>query len=285
MTATRSRFTISPEEFLERLGEPNLRIVDASWYLPVQNRDAKAEFASKRIPGAVYFDIDEISDKKSVLPHMLPSREEFANAVGEMGISEDSEIVVYDGPGLFSCARVWWTLTIMGSKDVKILDGGFDAWQVEGRPVEAGEPAKPSPTTFKPEFQADRVRSIDDIRKIIRSRVTTILDARPHARFTGEAPEPRKGLRSGHIPGSKSLPIDQLVENGKLKNINDLKAIFDSFSLQHNDPVVTSCGSGVTAAIITLALETIGHSNNSLYDGSWSEWGQADDAPVAVWNE
>ncbi len=285
MNDQRSKFTIAPDALVEILDNPDVRIVDASWYLPAQNRNAQAEYAENRIPGAVFFDIDAISDKKSSLPHMLPTPEEFAAAVGNMGISENNQIIVYDGPGLFSCARVWWAFRIMGAKDVKILDGGFDAWKAAGLPVETDPPAKPSPAVFSPAFEPDRVRSIEDMRAIIRSRGTTILDARPHARFTGQAAEPRKGLRSGHIPGSKSLPIDQLVTEGKLKNINELKDIIDSFSLKQNDPVVTSCGSGVTAAIITLALESVGHANNSLYDGSWSEWGQAEDAPVAVWED
>lgn len=285
MTAQRSKFTISSAELVEKLDDPNVRIVDASWYLPAQNRDPRGEYAKKRIPGAVFFDIDAISDTSSDLPHMLPSPEEFAKAAGEMGINENNEIIVYDGPGLFSCARVWWTFTVMGAKQVKILDGGFDAWDAAGLPVDTKKPVKPSAAVFNPQFSSNRVRSIDDIRSIIRSRATTILDARPHGRFTGQVPEPRKGLRSGHIPGSRSLPLDQLVDGGKLKNINELNEIFDSFSLQENDLVVTSCGSGVTAAVITLALESIGHSNNSLYDGSWVEWGQADNAPVAVWED
>ncbi|MEM7464702.1 MAG: 3-mercaptopyruvate sulfurtransferase [Pseudomonadota bacterium] len=285
MTSQRSKFTIAPDALVEILDNPDVRIVDASWYLPAQNRNAQVEYAESRIPGAVFFDIDAISDKDSALPHMLPAPEEFAAAVGDMGIGENNQIIVYDGPGLFSCARVWWTFRIMGAKDVRILDAGFDAWKAAGLPVETGPPAKPSPAVFNPAFEPDRVRSIEEMRAIIRSRGTTILDARPHSRFTGQAAEPRKGLRSGHIPGSKSLPIDQLVVDGKLKNINELKDIVDSFSLKKHDPVVTSCGSGVTAAIITLALESVGHANNALYDGSWSEWGQAEDAPVAVWDD
>ncbi|HSO46675.1 MAG TPA: 3-mercaptopyruvate sulfurtransferase [Rhizobiaceae bacterium] len=278
-----SQFFIGADELQARLGSAGLRIVDGSWYLPAQNRDAAAEYAAARIPGAVRFDIDAVSDKTSSLPHMLPNPEEFAKVAGAMGISETDEIVVYDGPGVFSSARVWWTFRVMGTQNVRILEGGFDRWKAAGRPVETGAPQTPTPAIFTPSFDAARVTAIDTIRENVHSSRALILDARPQGRFTGAVPEPRPGLRSGHVPGSKSLPADTLVSDGKLKDINELQQLFKDVSLEANRPVITSCGSGVTAAIISLALETVGHKNHSLYDGSWAEWGKADDAPVARW--
>lgn len=285
MNAERSTFTISQDALTKELGKPDLRVVDASWYLPAQNRNARAEYQEKRIPGAVFFDIDAMADTDSPLPHMLPSPEQFAVAAGMLGISETDEIVIYDGPGLMSCARAWWTFRVMGASNVKILDGGFDRWSAAGLPIETGDPPQPATARFKANFAAERVRSIDNIRSIIRSGGTAIYDARSFARFAGRASEPRPGLRSGHIPGSKSLPFDQLIEDGKLKNISALREVFEGLSLRPGEPVVTTCGSGVTAAVITLALDSIGHTNNALYDGSWAEWGQAENAPVARWDD
>jgi len=281
----RSPYTISPDELESRLGAPDLRVVDASWYLPAHNRDRHAEYAAARIPGAVYFDIDAISDRSSPLPHMLASPSEFAAAVGALGISETDDIVVYDGPGLLSAARAWWNFRIMGAKRVRVLDGGFDRWKAAGRPVQTGPAPARKPAIFTPDFDASRVKSIADMRANLKIGEALVLDARPFARFTGEAPEPRPGLRSGHIPGARSLPVDKLTVDGRLKDIEALKEILADYPLENGRPAVTSCGSGVTAAIITLALETAGHANNALYDGSWAEWGQAADAPVATWEQ
>ncbi len=276
-------FTISPDELQSRLGEANLRIVDASWYLPAQNRNGRGEYEAARIPGAVYFDLDAISDQHSDLPHMLAAPEAFAEAVGAMGISQTDDIIVYDGPGLFSSARVWWNFRVMGAKSVRVLDGGFDRWREAGRPVETGAPTQPEPAVFKPAFDASRVRSIKDIHANLKLGEQLILDARPVGRFTGEVPEPRPGLRSGHIPGAQSMPADTFSVDGRLKEIDELKPMFEAAALTPERHAITSCGSGVTAAIISLALETIGHANHSLYDGSWAEWGAADNAPVATW--
>jgi thiosulfate/3-mercaptopyruvate sulfurtransferase len=276
-------FFISPDELQAKLGSPQLRIVDGSWYLPAQNRNAQAEYEAGRIRGAVRFDIDAVSDKSSGLPHMLPSPQDFAAAAGAIGISRDDEIVVYDGPGVFSSARVWWTFRVMGAKNVRILEGGFDRWKAAGRPIETGAPPPVTPAAFKPDFDPALVSHIDTIRDNVHTAKAQMLDARPQGRFTGAVPEPRPGLRSGHVPGSKSLPADTLVKDGKLKEVSELKALFEGVSLDWRKPVITSCGSGVTAAIITLALETVGHKDHSLYDGSWAEWGQAEDAPVARW--
>jgi thiosulfate/3-mercaptopyruvate sulfurtransferase len=280
-------FLISATALAARLEDrkktPGLRIVDGSWYLPAQNRDAAAEFAAARIPGAVRLDIDAVSDKTTTLPHMLPKPEEFARVAGELGISERDDIVVYDGPGLFSSARVWWTFRVMGARNVRILEGGFDRWKAAGLPVETGAPVQPAPSVFRAAFARDKVAAIAAIRANVHTGQATILDARPAGRFAGTVPEPRPGLRSGHMPGAKSLPADTLVSDGKLKDISELKKLFRQVSLDPEKPVITTCGSGVTAAIITLALETVGHRRHALYDGSWAEWGQADDAPVARW--
>jgi len=276
-------FFISPDELQAKLGSPHLRIVDGAWYLPAQNRNAQAEYEAARIPGAVRFDIDAVSDKTSGLPHMLPSPQDFAAAAGALGISRDDEIVVYDGPGVFSSARVWWTFRVMGASNVRVLEGGFDRWKAAGRPVETGASPPVAPAVFKPDFNPALVSHIDTIRDNVHSARAQMLDARPQGRFTGAVPEPRPGLRSGHVPGSRSLPADTLVSEGKLKDVSTLKKLFEGVSLDFRKPVITSCGSGVTAAIITLALETVGHKDHSLYDGSWAEWGQAEDAPVARW--
>ena len=279
----KSAFTLTPDALQARLGDPRLRLVDASWYLPAHNRNAAAEFAAARIPGAVRFDIDEISDKANPLPHMLPSPQAFASAVGALGIAEDHDIVVYDGPGLFTAPRVWWTFRIMGAKSVRVLDGGFDRWRAAGRPVETGEPKRPAPAKFTPAFDAARVRAIDDIRANLKTSRALVLDARSPGRFSGEAPEPRPGLRGGHMPGAVNTPSDIFATDGALKPLSELRALFRAAALKPSRPAITTCGSGVTAAVISLALESIGHKEHGLYDGSWSEWGQADDAPVASW--
>ena len=281
--AEQNPFTISPDELQSLLGDENLRIVDGSWYLPAQGRDGRAEYEMTRIPGAVYFDLDAISDTSSPLPHMLARPEAFAAAVGAMGIAETNDIVVYDGLGVFSSARVWWNFRVMGAKSVRLLDGGFKNWKETGRPVETGAPKTPQPAVFTPQFDASRVCTIADIKANLKLGEKPILDARPYGRFTGEVPEPRPGLRPGHIPGAQSMPADTFSVDGKLKDISELKELFQAVLLDPNRHAITSCGSGVTAAIISLALDSIGHPDHSLYDGSWAEWGQADDAPVATW--
>ena len=281
--ATRSPFMITPSECESLVGQPSVKFIDASWYLPAQSRDPIAEFNEARIPGAVFFDLDLIADQQTDLPHMLPTAEEFQRAVSALGISNDDQIVVYDGPGLFSCARVWWMFRIMGAENVRILEGGFDDWRSKGRPVETGNPVNPNPGIFTASFKRDRVWDVNQIRANLKSGEALILDARSFDRFAGRTPEPRPGLQSGHIPGSRSLPFNELVENGRLKDIETLRSIFEKLSISSDRKVVTSCGSGVTAAVISLALASIGHDNSFLYDGSWAEWGQADNAPVAQW--
>jgi thiosulfate/3-mercaptopyruvate sulfurtransferase len=276
---TKSPFIIDGETLQARLGEAHLQIVDASWYLPAQNRDQRADYASGHIPGAVFFDQDAIVDPNSSLPHALPSPEIFAEKVGALGISENDTIVVYDGPGLFSAPRVWWMFRTMGAGSVLLLDGGLDRWKAEGRPVTA-ETSAPEPAVFTPAFDASRVATIDDVRAVIDDGSAQIADARPHGRFTGEEPEPRAGMRSGHMPGAFNVPAASLGANGSLKDLEALAETLKHAGVDPSKPVVTTCGSGVTAATITLALHSLGYTDNKLYDGSWSEWGSRDDTPV-----
>lgn len=277
----RSDFFVSTETLAARLGTPGLRIVDASWYLPAMNRDAAAEYAAARIPGAVRFDVDEVADKSTSLPHMLPSTAAFAAAVGAMGISERDEIVVYDGAGLFSAPRVWWTFRLFGAANVRILDGGLPKWRAEGLPLETGAPQAPAEAAFAATFDGARVASLHDVVGILAEGTAAVVDARPAERFRGEAPEPRPGVRAGHMPGARSVPFSAVVTDGRLADDATLRAAFADIDLTR--PVVTSCGSGVTASVLWLALEALGmpRTKLALYDGSWSEWG-ADPNTVVV---
>jgi thiosulfate/3-mercaptopyruvate sulfurtransferase len=277
-----SQFVVSFDWLAERLGQSNLRIVDASWYLPAQNRDAKIEFATARIPGAVFFDIDTIADVTSGLPHTLPSPELFEDKVGALGISETDTIIVYDGLGMFSAPRVWWMFRIFGAKNCYVLDGGFDQWKTEGRPIEATAISIIKPAIFKPTPNKLAVVSFDNMAKIVETGDIQIADARGAGRFEGRDPEPRAGMRSGHMPGAVNLPFSTLSDNGKLKPLTELKQVLEAAGVDLEKPVVTTCGSGVTAAVITLALQSIGHRHNMLYDGSWSEWGGRADTPVVT---
>lgn len=264
---------ISQADALELLGRKDVSFVDGSWYLPAQGRDGHAEYLQMRIPGAVYFDINAIADQETELPHMLPSPDHFAREVSKMGISEENLIIVYDGPGLFSAARVWWTFKTMGAPDVRILEGGIDGWKEADLPLETGNPNPPLARLFNVDFNPDFVVSLDEVQKISQGSKVQILDARPEARFNGTAPEPRPGMRSGHIPGSKSLPFQKLMDGAKMKRPEELDAYFSKMGIARDTEVVTTCGSGVTAAIITLALAQSGRTNTKLYDGSWAEWG------------
>jgi thiosulfate/3-mercaptopyruvate sulfurtransferase len=271
---------VSTEWLAANLNRADLAVVDASWYLPTMNRDGKAEYAQAHIPGAVHFDIDAVKDMASPLPHMLPSAADFAAAVGAMGISEDMTIVVYDGAGLFAAPRVRWTFRTMGAKDVHILDGGLPKWISEGRPVVAGTQT-PAPKTFNATLDASAVATTDTVKRALMTGTATIVDARPAPRFRGEAPEPRPGLASGHIPGSTNVPFDVVVRDGRMLPPGELRAAFLEAGVDIDEPVITTCGSGVSAAILSLAMETAGASPKALYDGSWAEWGGRDDCPVA----
>ncbi|KAB2691597.1 MULTISPECIES: 3-mercaptopyruvate sulfurtransferase [Brucella/Ochrobactrum group] len=277
----KSAFVISRDDLKARLGEPGLAIVDASWYLPAAGRNGRDEYDAAHIPGAVFFDQDVIADKDSGLPHTLPSPELFARHVGAMGITADETIVVYDGPGMFSAPRVWWMFRVMGVKNVLVLDGGFDGWKAANFPV-TDEVTKIAATLFTPSFNASKVVDFAEMSKIVDGRSSQIADARAAGRFTGRDAEPREGMRSGHMPGARNVPVGSLSENGQLKSLDSLREIFASAGVDLNKPVVTSCGSGVTAAVITLALTSLGHEDNRLYDGSWSEWGSRQDTPVVT---
>lgn len=277
--ADKSPFVVSADWLQERLGKPGLSILDASWYLPAQKRDAKAEYDAAHIPGAIFFDHEKLSDPDSPLPHTLLKPEAFAAAVSSMGITNDDTIVVYDGPGIATSPRVWWMFRTYGAKIVHILDGGFDNWKNAGRPV-TDEVTKIAPSAFVPNFDAGKVASFAEMRTIVESKSRQIADARSAGRFKGVDPEPREGLRSGHMPGARNVPSSSLADNGYLKDINGLRKVLDDAGVDLSRPVVTSCGSGITAAVITLALESVGHKDNILYDGSWTEWGGNKDTPI-----
>lgn len=275
----KSRYVIAPEALKSRLGAAGPKIVDASWYLPAQGRDAHDEYRSAHIPGAVFFDQDEAVDPASPLPHALPKPEAFAAYAGKLGITERDDIVVYDGLGMFSAPRVWWLFKVMGAKNVMVLDGGFDNWRRDGFPVTTDIPS-PEPATFEPDFDEAAVARLEDVMRVIEDGSAQIADARPHGRFTGQDPEPRQGMRSGHMPGAFNVPATSLSKDGHLKDLDELAALLKRAGVDPQKPVITSCGSGVTAAVITLALHSLGHEDNRLYDGSWSEWGSRQDTPV-----
>jgi thiosulfate/3-mercaptopyruvate sulfurtransferase len=275
-----SPFVVSFDWLEQRLGQPNLRIVDASWYLPAQNRDAKAEFAAARIPGAVQFDIDAIADVNSGMPHTLPSAELFANKVGALGISETDTIIIYDGLGMFSGPRVWWMFRIFGAQNCFVLNGGFDQWKIDGRIVETSAISAAKSATFNSAYNNLAVVNFNEMLKIVETGDVQIADARGAGRFEGRDPEPRAGMRSGHMPNAVNVPYSALSAGGQLKPLAYLKQALEDAGVDLGKPVITTCGSGVTAAVITLALQSLGHREHRLYDGSWSEWGGRADTPI-----
>ncbi|MHA6265976.1 3-mercaptopyruvate sulfurtransferase [uncultured Aliiroseovarius sp.] len=271
---------VSTDWLAKHLKDPDLRILDASWYMPDMGRDARAEYDAAHIPSARYFDIDEIADLRSDLPHMMPPVEKFMSRVRAMGVGDGHQIVVYDGMGLFSSARVWWMFRLMGHKDIAVLDGGFPKWQAEGHPVEDMPPVVRDRhmTVVR---QAHMVKDVTQVAAASKLGDYEILDARSSDRFRGIAPEPREGLRSGHIPNSKNVPFgDILNPDGTMKSPEATRAAFEAAAVNLEKPAILSCGSGVTAAILALALERIGHDRHAIYDGSWSEWGMYNDLQV-----
>lgn len=273
---------VSTDWLAAHLKDPDLRVLDASWYLPQQGRDAKAEYDAAHIPGARFFDIDEISDNRSDLPHMVPPVEKFMSKLRAMGVGDGHQVVVYDGAGLFSAARVWWLFRLMGQTNVAVLDGGFPKWQAEGHPVEDLPPViRDRHMTVR--VQNHMVRDVTQVSAAAKLGDHEIIDARSAERYRGDAPEPREGLRAGHIPGSRNVPFGQVLKgDGTMKDADGIRAAFESAGVDLNKPAITSCGSGVTAAILSLALERIGKTDHSLYDGSWVEWGAFPTLPVAT---
>jgi thiosulfate/3-mercaptopyruvate sulfurtransferase len=262
------------------LGEADLRIVDGSWHMPQLKRDPHREFLDAHIPGAVFFDIDAIADRATSLPHMLPSETEFGRAVGALGIGDGDRIVVYDSRGVISAARVWWTFRAFGHDTVSVLDGGLRAWQAEGRPLESGAPT-PRPQRFTAKLRPELVRTLAQVRANLTSHREQVLDARSRGRFAGTEPEPRAGVRGGHIPGSLNLPYETLYRpDATLRSTAELQRAFEEVGIALGKPVVTSCGSGVTASVLALGLHLAGHQQVAVYDGSWTEWGGRDDTPV-----
>ncbi len=280
MATSDPNLLVSTDWLAERLHAPDIRILDASYYLPGDTRNGHALYREAHIPGARFFDIDEIADSHSPLPHMLPPVEKFVSRVRAMGIGDGHRVIVYDQLGLFSAARVWWTFRVFGHQDVAVLDGGLPKWQSEGRPVDDEVP-DPRERHFTGRRNAAMVRDVTQIAGAAKLRAEQIVDARAPGRFRGDEPEPRAGLRAGHIPGSKNVHYASLLNpDGTMKDIEETRGIFEAAGVDLGQPIVTSCGSGVTAAILTLALHRMGHTRNALYDGSWVEWGAYPDLAV-----
>lgn len=275
---------VSTEWLADHLDAPDVAIVDASWHLPNVSRDAHAEYLAERIPGAVFFDIDEIADTASPYPHMLPSPEKFASRMRKAGIGDGKRVIIYDSYGLFSAARVWWMFRVFGKEDVAVLDGGLKKWKAEGRPLEEGPPKRPQERHFTARYNSMMVRDKADVMKAL-DQGLQVVDARGAGRFTGTEPEPRAGLKSGHMPGARNLPYTKLLNaDGTMKNADGIRTAFAEAGIDPGRPLITTCGSGVTAAVLSLGLAQIGSQKNALYDGSWSEWG-ADPALPAVTGE
>lgn len=271
---------VSTEWLGQHIDAPDVRVADASWYLPQAGRNARQEYESAHIPRAVFFDIDDLSDEKSPLPHMLAPAPKFASRMRKLGLGDGNLIVVYDGGGIHSSPRAWWMLRAMGHEDVVVLDGGIPKWRAEGRPVEDLIPNS-YPRHFSPRPNNAILRSFDQVKDNLQSRAEQVIDARGSGRFNAKEPEPRPGLRGGHIPRSRNLPYTELfAANGTLKPREDLVALFKAHDIDPAKPSITSCGSGITAAIVSLALAVVGAKNSALYDGSWAEWGSRADAAI-----
>jgi thiosulfate/3-mercaptopyruvate sulfurtransferase len=281
MPDVRGKYVVESDWLAAHLGAPDLVVLDGSWHLPTAARDARAEYEAEHIPGALFFDIDALSDERSSLPHMLPSTVKFASRMKKMGIGDGMRIVVYDTVGLYSAARAWWTFRVMGHAEVAVLNGGLRKWKAEGRPVTSEAPAPRTPRHFTPRFNASLVRDLDDMRALLANGAAQIADARGPGRFSGTEPEPRPGLRSGHMPGARNVPYTMLMNgDGTLKSAAELREAFKTRGIDPAKPVVTTCGSGITAAILSLGLALAGQPDSGLYDGSWSEWGQDNGLPV-----
>ena len=283
MAAEKQAPLVSAEWLADKLGSDELALFDASFFLPAQNRDARAEYRQAHIPGAVFFDIDEIADHDSALPHMLPSPAQFAEAAGRLGVGDDTWVVVYDSNFFMASARVWWTFRVFGHDRVAVLDGGLARWRQQGRPLDA-EPAQARPRTFSAGFRPELVRDLEQVRALLGRPGAQILDARGAGRFQGTEPEPRPGVRGGHMPGSLNLPYKTLCDEASfcLKPAAELEALYRQTGIDPARPVVATCGTGVTASILALGLYLLGNEAAAVYDGSWTEWGGRADVPVAA---
>jgi thiosulfate/3-mercaptopyruvate sulfurtransferase len=273
---------VSADWLAGEIGAADLRVLDASFYLPAEQKDARGLFAAGHIPGARFFDIEAVADIETELPHMLPTAGRFARLVGAMGIGRATRVVVYDQKGIFSAPRTWWMFSYFGHGAVAVLDGGLPAWRAAGHAVETGAPAAAEAVTYVPRLQAGRVRGLGDMLRNVETKAELVLDARPAGRFSGADPEPRAGLPSGHMPGAVSLPASTLLVDGTMKSPEVLRDVFAAAGVDGSRPVVTSCGSGVTAAILTFGLHLAGLPEGALYDGSWAEWASQPDTPKLV---